>query len=775
MKKLFKILVGSMVLLACSKPSTPDQHADFRVNPIELEWADDAADIYVRFNIMDNRVDNKVLWSDLSAEHIEVLSDNQLMTVKDVTRLTSLQGSIPDNVLVMLLIDKNIHSEEMESVRQAVSNFVEVLPENSVYISFFDQQLRASKLITSDNFEDFQKEFSVSKNNKFLFDVALKKFQELCGEKGQTTDPQLIERIENKDVKKYLVLLTDGRIDENNIMTAINIQKFSDYVQAWDDNEANTNRVEIHAIRYGDAKADVDQTLSYFCVDLRNANVKGGLYIADPDAFISKLIITDKIFPDYELTITNPKGETCYGAAKNMQIRINANGKIANGQTQYAIGTLMKPVKSEYNNHWQQLWVGALIAIILLGITFFVLYILIPLLKVYMTNFDKKYVRYYSFDRDCIQQCHYCKNELRDGDEIVVKCKHTVHKHCWEENGCKCADYGENCKEGKQFFFNPKKLLHKDNRLFYADFALWGMLGGLISWILYHLITFWFPYPFETLTASLMANFYPDCPIVFMHHTLMLKTGGILLAGLLLGFILTFIILYHNKYREKHFSIIRVILKSMLGAITGWVAFLLGVFLVFCSKAEVNIALVEWVCWAIAGCVWGWCLSLRSNVVTLHTMAGGVIAGLIGFIVLFLGKIFGVFTVMFSFMLLGATLSVVFIYTRHIVHKYYLKFQQGNEQVTVAIYKWMNTAGGSRDVSIGKSKECTICMYWDSHSSIRDVNVSLYIDKKDKTPILKVMDNYITYNGTNAKMNDEFVLKNGAKFMIGNTEFKYVE
>ena len=778
MKKVLPILFGSMLLLACSKPSTPDNRAAYRVNPIELDWASDAADIYLKFNIIDNSIDDKVLWSELTKENIEVVSDNKSMTVKDVTRLTSQKGSIPDNILVMLLVDRSIRSDDMENVHQAVGNFVTALPENTVYISFFDEQLRNSKRITSENFNDFQDEFTVTSNYKYLFDAALKKFQELCGEKGLTTDQQLIERIENPDVKKYLVLLTDGRIDENNALTAFNVQKFSDYVQTWDKDATNNNRVEIHAIRFGDARSDVDQTLSYLCVDLRNTNVKGGLYIAEPEAFIAKLMVTDKTHPDYELTIANPKGEIGYGAGKDLKIHINANGKTADGQTEYAIGTLLKPVKSGVDNHWRLLWMGALFSIALMIITFFVLYIFIPFLKVYLSDFEKKYVRYYSFDNDSVLQCHYCKNEILDGDEIVVKCKHTVHKHCWVENGCKCADYGENCKNGKQLFFDSRKLLHKDNRIFYADFALWGMVGGFISWLIYHLITYWFPYPFEAFTASLLAKFYPgygEYPVVFMRLALMLKTGSILLAGLLSGFILTFVILYRNKYREKRFSAMKVILKSMLGALLGGVSFLLGTILVIYCKAGVNTVLVEWAPWALAGCVWGLCLSLRTNAVMLHTMLGGLIAGLVGFFALFLGKFFGAYAVMFSFMALGAVLGIAFISARRTINKYYLTFRQGNVLAKVAIHKWMSAAGGSRDVTIGKSKDCTICMDWDTHNSVRDVNVSLYVDKKDKTPVLKVIDDYILHNRVVARKNEEFVLKHGVKFKIGNTEFRYIE
>jgi hypothetical protein len=295
---------------------------------------------------------------------------------------------------------------------------------------------------------------------------------------------------------------------------------------------------------------------------------------------------------------------------------------------------------------------------------------------------------------------------------------------------------------------------------------------------MYHLITIRFPYPFEAFSANLLAKFYPgygENPVVFLSRTFILKTGCILLAGLLLGFILMFVIQYHNKYREKDFSVKWVIIKSMLGAIVGWAALLLGSIIVICCKAGVNTVWIDWAPWALAGCVWGWFLSLRTNAVMLHTLLGGLIAGLMGFFTLFSGKFLGAYAVPFGFMALGAALGVAFVSARRTVHQYYLTFQQGNEPVILAIHKWMSAAGGDRDVTIGKSQDCTICMNWDNHNSLQDVNVSLYIDKKDKLPVLKVMDGHIIYNRTTAKKNEEFVLRHGAKFKIGNTEFKYSE
>ena len=763
------------ILWSCTQQQAALEDTGYSVNMIEMDWPErNADDIYFRFNILDNKKDDKVVWSDLKAEHVQFVSEGEDMTVKDLSILTNQAGMIPNNVLVLLLVDKSIQSSDMQHVRDAANSIVTALPENTAYISFFDEQLRASKKITPANFDDFQSEFTLTKNNKLLFDAALKKFQELSGEKGMTADPQLIEKIENNDVIKYLVILTDGRVDVNNIMTADNIQKFSEYVQSLDGNAANKKHIEIHAIRYGNQVEDVDQTLSYLCVDLRNKNVEGGLYIADPEAFIEKLKVSDKYQPDYELTIAN--AAIGFGAKKEALIRLDADGKKATGHVSYAVGSLLRPVHDA--SLVKRLLFGLLFWGILFGLAVVIIQIIIPYFRANAANFEKKHVRNFSFENDTIMQCHYCLDEICDGEEIVTKCKHTVHKHCWIENGGKCADFGENCKEGIQYYFDSDHVFSKAHRPFYASFAWWGLTCGFLAWLVYQLITWFFPYPFQSFTDLMISKYYagyPENPILFLRYVFLWKIESFMMAGLIMGFIPLFILSYLNKYRHpRKFNFGWVLLKSILGVIAGFISFLAGAILVVsCKTAETNV-LIDSVTWILSGIGWGLCLSIRSHVVRLHLITGGIIAGLLGYLILFLGKWFGSYAVLYGFSILSAAMGIAILASRRTLHRYFLKYQ-GNASGKIAIHKWMSVAGGSREVTIGKSEDCTIRMDWDSHTSIRDVNVRLYIDRKDKTPCLKVEYEHLLYNRAIAQKNDVYVLKHGTKFKIGNTEFQYIE
>ena len=771
------LIVGTLFLLACNNQQFMIyDNSDYKIDVVEVNNDYDAGKIFFRFNIVNKKTNEKESWGELKKEQIEIVAADKDMTIENIQRLISSDGQNSENILVSLLVDRSINANEMPKVKEAINNIVNSLPKNTVYISFLDEQLSNTKKITSENFDEFQGEFFATRNRKILFDAALRKLQELCGEKGFNTDPELTEKLENNAITKFLVILTDGKIDENNYRTAENIQKFSEYVMELDNDASNKKHIEIHAIRFGELTEDVDFTLSYLCVSIRNEDVRGGLYIAAPNDFIEKLKVYDK-FLYYELTLLLPKGKIEYGEKKELAFRVNANNKTAYGRTKYAIGTLIRPVKAGAENI-KTLKNGLIKGVAIFGTLIILLLFIIPFIRYKTANFNNKYVRKYSIEQDTIVQCHYCLNEFKDGDEIVTKCHHWVHKHCWEQNGYKCADYGEKCKEGKQFFFDIKKPLDKKNTPFYTTWALYGITGGAIAGLIYQLVTYFVPYLFEPVTEKLLQIFHPDFGEYtkqYLQSVFNLKINSILLTGLLLGFILVFIFSNHNKCRQKNRnSMPCIFLKSILGALAGFLAGLLGALIYILGKVSANSILIDWLPWIFIGIALCLCIAMFTNTVFTHFLLGSLISVLLCFIVLFTGKWIGFNAVLLGFMILGAGIGISFISSRRTIKKYFLSYK-GNSEGKIAIHKWMSIAGGSNDVIIGKSEKCTIRMIWDEHPSIQGEHVKLYVDKKDKVPCLKVLADSLIYNNAVAKTNDEFLLKPGAKFQIGDTKFTYTE
>ena len=780
MRNNFLILLTALSLFACTRGdvlvfNTNESDSQY-INFIETAHSPNADSIYHRFNIIDARTNSKELIGDINLSDIEIVSTDNPFTVEGIKRLPTLGGgTIPSNIIVSLLVDRSIHSEDMYNIKNAVSYIVDNLPENTVYISFFDDKLLDSKRITPDNIDLFDDLFSVTTNNKILFDVALMKFQELCGSITlNSNDNQFTSRINDESIKKVLLILSDGRVDANNISTADNIQQFSDVVQMLDDDPTNKQHVEIHALRYGERNDDVDFTLSYLCVDIRNANVRGGSYFADPVAFIENLQVSDNSKPDYELITTNPKGKIYYGQQYSTALQITKNGTNIAGKYDFAIGTLLTPLTTGVENIILQGVFGFVFGLLLIGLCFLVMQLVIPFVRFKFENFNNKFVRNYSFDADTVIKCHYCQNELRDGDEIVTKCHHTVHKHCWIENGCKCSDYPKNCKLGKQFFYEAGSPFSIKNRPYYTKWALYGMMGGLLSWMIFKTLFFFFPTLFNPFIQWILSLFSGavDNPISSAYYP---KFNALLIIGLLLGFILVLLFSILNKYRQvKKESAPILLLRSIAGSLFAFISFFLSAIIFILCNAASTVIILEWIPWLLLGFAIGAFLFFRTNVVFKQIILGMVVSGIICFLILLTCCLFGEYAVIFGLMIFGAGAGVSFISARKIIHKYYLKYT-GEKQETVAIHKWMSIAGGSNDVSIGSSTDATIMMTWDNHPSIKDIHVKLFCHRKDKLPYIKMLSNDVTFNGVFAQNNEEYRLKNGVKFSIGNTEFQYVE
>jgi len=292
--------------------------------------------------------------------------------------------------------------------------------------------------------------------------------------------------------------------------------------------------------------------------------------------------------------------------------------------------------------------------------------------------------------------------------------------------------------------------------------------------VIFQLVTYFFPAPFKPLTQWLLSVFLDHSSYCDL-HAIYSKIGALLVAGLLLGFTLVLIFSILNKYRQrKKDSLVFILLRSVGGSVFVFLSFLLGgIILILCNAYSTNI-LIDWIPWVFSGCAMGAVLFFRTNTVIKHIIPGLVLAGMLCFLILLSGSLFGIYSVVFGVMLFGACAGISFISARKIIHKYFLKFK-GEKEEKIAIHKWMSVAGGSNDVTIGSSPDATIRTTWDNHPSIKDIHVKLFFDKKKRHPSIKILANDVTYNGVFAKNNDEYLLKNGVKFTIGSTVFQYID
>jgi len=315
-----------------------------------------------------------------------------------------------------------------------------------------------------------------------------------------------------------------------------------------------------------------------------------------------------------------------------------------------------------------------------------------------------------------------------------------------------------------------------------------GMFGGFLIWIVYKFCLNWNPDIFSGFTSQLMQLFYPDNLKEVIDNVAVIssnvesafhdKITGFLLVGLLLGFMLTFLFTWINDYRQKKLNVIfYIIYRGLLGGIAGGMSFLIGAIICLAFGKGENFIWIDWIPWLLFGASTALCLSLaaKATIKWQDALVGGIISGFISFLALFMTSVLPSFGVMLGFMLYSTGLGVSIAAKHQAATKYYLIYKGERKEGEIAIHKWMDESGGSNEVSIGKSNHCIIQMNWDNSDKVADKHVKLYIDKKRRVPVLKVLETDMTYDGRTAHRDTLNYLTNGVKFKIGNTEFQYVE
>jgi hypothetical protein len=179
--------------------------------------------------------------------------------------------------------------------------------------------------------------------------------------------------------------------------------------------------------------------------------------------------------------------------------------------------------------------------------------------------------------------------------------------------------------------------------------------------------------------------------------------------------------------------------------------------------------------WLLFGGIVALCLVYKTTIKWQDALIGGLISGVVSFCILYTTKYLSHFGVMLGFILCSAGLGISIVARHYLAQKFFLKYKGERREGEIAIHKWMNESGGNNEVTIGKSNHCIIQMNWDNSADIPEQQVKLYIDPKRRVPMMKALENGMIYDGRDARKDEQFLLKNGVKFIIGNTEYQYVE
>lgn len=692
---------------------------------------------------------------------------------------------IPSEYTFSVLVDLSIPEAGKAKIYDAICKLVESAPNGCVYLSFFGDEVTPSVALTKDNVTKFKDSFNKTSENKYFYGALYAKLAEFSKSKAEFEESvitssdykrnsEISQRAYKNQDQNILFVFAEG-------YKSPTIEENIAFLEVTEYQKGTTHIVpKVFAFYYTEEgqDADIENVLQGVC----NPHVEGheGKYMPANDMaqvlndFMD--VVNDQMY-DYAFVYKATDSKKYFGKTSYV-----AEWKgDALGKGEFSIGSAEQPWP-EHSESTMDTLIKFLIAILvtLLTIAFFfaVMKVLVPFIqsKAFEVKYYKKYVPEANVSR---RICHYCKQEIQEGQSIVVKCKHIMHVHCWQQNGYKCAEYGQNCKTGIQSHVEWKELLTwKSLKDCHQTMA--GIFAGFISWVLYELAG---RGGFDGLSKAIVSKFYtakeglPDLSTECIG-----KTSAFLTIGLLLGFFLSMIFRYNDEYRKKDLKIaLKIVGLSLLTSLIGVIAFAIGADILCSLLSAIGTTYIPWYCSFPAYILFSvgvaLALTIKSSIPMKSALIGGGVSSIIGFIVLYFSSFAGQMNMLLDFIIYGGGLGASLVTVRMLAEKYFLVIQNGvRAGQRIPIHKWMNATGGGNKVSIGMTGDCEIQMNWEKSNKVAKEHVQLFINHERQLPMIKPLATGVIYN-TRAELpvGKPNVLSNGDNFKVGDTIFQYVE
>lgn len=763
-------------------------------------------------DLLDGRYDLRLLVRDMERDGVEPVEYVPGSLRQQITDHPE-GGVIPDDITVSVVVDRSgsIRADEMKQMREAVEALVQALPDSSVFLSYFHNVISPSYQVSKRHFSAMADTiFQVCPDcHTDLHNAVITKLLEFFDESvvipnegvdrefGYERNRELFNRGSRYN---YLIIVSDGMDDcgKNDIARGLlpnpkyhrliagrwepiprpGMRRFA-FDEVLEYLEAHRDQVTTHVLAYLTDRGvdDVDPELLE-----KMARAGGGLYWdAEPGEIIQFMTtdIPDQLRNDYAARfVFSPRQSELRGQRLTWSVELLDEGDriLASGEFIHrAPGSPANPIPiGSPDPIWDQLWRG-----LLLGLLFFLVIVIIIQLILPMINnklFNMKNVSRFRLGTGELKKvCPYCFDPLHEGQKVVVKCSHVVHKECWADNGYMCPEYGQNCKTGKQNHFDIQDPFSRKNKLHYLAWVIYGLLAGIVSWVLY-LFSKDLP-AFYAMVEGLASWLKPGMPDALAFRD---KTAPLLVAGLILGFFLSLFLAWAEEYRRKTLMVLlRMLLRALLGSLAGFTAFLAGSLILMLMGVGATLIWLDWIPWLLFGLSLGLILSIRSSIHWKHGLIGGMLSVLFSFFLVYILTDVNLISVLFGFMIYGAGLAISVATVRSLAEVYFLRILNGPRQGNrIAIHKWMNSQGIHSQVYMGLDNMCEIQINWEKSQEIADKHAKVYINRSRNVPVIMSLEKgFTTMYDERIEMEPgrEYDLFNNTSFRIGETVFQYEE
>lgn len=485
---------------------------------------------------------------------------------------------------------------------------------------------------------------------------------------------------------------------------------------------------------------------------------------------------------NYKITLEQPHHKVFRGDLHTLEIAFHdkkSGDLIAKGQTEFSLGSVYNPVIIDDSPMIEFVTIGIVVTLILLLLVWLVLQFLEPYIRYRV--FKRKYVIKYTGDKMSFQgqpvsqSCWLCKSPFESGDEIVVKCKHTMHKECWDDNEYHCPEHGRHCKEGSHYY-NPNHLLDQRNPLFYMKWMLVAIVAGFTSWFM-----------FVSRDHPLSSMLIEQMQTMFNHGNTGNDSSFYYGSGLNdlpafgqdVGFLLTlFLSNFTVRHRQWFHHLCEVLLRAIIASVVGSILCLLGCFISILLHFDYSTFLTEWIPWALlSGFIM---LAVTFKTRTPIRRSFFIASCLIAVFTMFMWAVvyYNTFldyrlSLLIGFIVYAVAIALCIAYVTPRSERFFLHVEGAVKEMDIALYKWFKVSP-NQVITIGKSVDCIIQLSWDVNGHVAPVHAE--IRRRINSLRLQALEEGVTIDdGKPLPVGKEVWLYHGKSFTVGNTTFTYIE
>ena len=666
-------------------------------------------------------------------------------------------------VLLLVLVDQSLSDSDMALQQNAVKEMRTVVNQDNLYLSFMAGNQVTVSMLASDYLvnEYFQKKA----DNKYLYRSILNKIRII----QSGVSPW-------KEAKKVkLVVFSDGKVydDDDQPYDPDHFRIEKELLSAFDQKQDFLSVYYINLAGGGDDDDDDDDTgnvLSAVC------EKSGGLTLPHFEWTTLENAMLGPEIRSYEsnrFDFVNPDGKVYRGDKRDLKIKfykVADNNLLATVTGSIREGSLYQPIivngQSLRNVILEGLSVGLLIMIII----YLVFQLIIPHIRYRL--FLKKYVVRHTGGKMALgdvavaESCYYCKAPFVEGDEVVVKCEHTMHKHCWDENEYHCPEYGRHCKNGSHYY-NHERYLDSRNAPYYLPWLLMAVLAGICAWVSFSL------YAYQD-TKHLLEYLLPQNPLTSANYAHLNQLPA---YGFSMALFLTLGIALLAHRRRQWQDVLVIVGRALAAALLSAALYLLVSLACIALNMESAGYFINFIACGFSSyfiLVMGTKGSrIQVNkVVMLIAVAVSLVSMLLwSMLYMEIGVDFRVL-LLYSCLLYTITMSLAIASAAPRSERYFLHVEGAVKTMDVALYKWFRATPNAL-VTLGKSVSCSLQLSWDLNGNVAPVHAEISMNKGKL--YLRALQEGMTFQGKPLDVDKHVTLHHGNRFQIGQTLFTFQE